>query len=289
MYTVKQVATLTGVTEATLRVWERRYAVVRPERSPSGYRLYDDAQLDLLRQMAALVGSGTPASRAALVVSRTPLPAPRPESSERPDAAGDALELAASSLDPARLDAVIAHAFTQGTFEEVAAGWILPQIERLGDAWAQGRLDVVQEHFASAGLMRAIAAEFDRAASDTSGPLVLVGLPENERHEIALFCFATCLRRLGAAVAYLGADLPADGWVRAAVERHPRVAVIGVHSSAAAAHASRITDLLAQLQPAPSVWAGGGHRAEVTSAQTLPESVTEAAASLHRRLLAGVV
>ena len=29
------------------------------------------------------------------------------------------------------------------------------------------------------------------------------------------------------------------------------------------------------------MWAGGGHRAEVTSAQTLPESVTEAAASLR--------
>ena len=62
MYTVKQVAALTGVAEATLRVWERRYAVVSPSRTPGGYRLYDDSQVEALREMASLVDGGVPAS-----------------------------------------------------------------------------------------------------------------------------------------------------------------------------------------------------------------------------------
>ena len=60
MYTVKQVATLTGVAEATLRVWERRYAVVNPSRTPGGYRLYDDNQVEALREMASLVEAYSP-------------------------------------------------------------------------------------------------------------------------------------------------------------------------------------------------------------------------------------
>lgn len=49
---------------------------------------------------------------------------------------------------------------------------------------------------------------FDAARVDRHDAPVLVGLPAGARHELALFCFATCLRRLGAPVVYLGPDLP---------------------------------------------------------------------------------
>ena len=108
MYTVKQVATLTGVAEATLRVWERRYAVVSPSRTPGGYRLYDDNQVEALREMASLVEAGVPASRAADTVRGLPgsgvLGAPTTAgdadapSAERPGA--DELVSAAASLEP---------------------------------------------------------------------------------------------------------------------------------------------------------------------------------------------
>ena len=39
MYTIGRVAALTGVPVATLRAWERRYGVVEPVRTDSGYRL----------------------------------------------------------------------------------------------------------------------------------------------------------------------------------------------------------------------------------------------------------
>ena len=45
MYTIKQAARLTGVSEASLRAWERRYGVVVPVRNESGYRLFDEAAL----------------------------------------------------------------------------------------------------------------------------------------------------------------------------------------------------------------------------------------------------
>ena len=45
MYTIKQASRLTGVTEASLRGWERRYGVVVPHRNEAGYRLYDEAAI----------------------------------------------------------------------------------------------------------------------------------------------------------------------------------------------------------------------------------------------------
>lgn len=58
VYTIGHAARLTGVPSATLRAWERRYGLVTPVRTDGGYRLYDEAGLQLLRAMAALVAAG---------------------------------------------------------------------------------------------------------------------------------------------------------------------------------------------------------------------------------------
>ena len=58
VYTVKHAAAMTGISPATLRMWERRYEVVVPGRSPSGYRVYDEAAVRRLSAMRALVEAG---------------------------------------------------------------------------------------------------------------------------------------------------------------------------------------------------------------------------------------
>ncbi|HET8570333.1 MAG TPA: MerR family transcriptional regulator [Candidatus Limnocylindria bacterium] len=51
MYTIREAAHRAGVTPDVLRAWERRYGVVSPQRTASGYRLYDDAAIARLRAM----------------------------------------------------------------------------------------------------------------------------------------------------------------------------------------------------------------------------------------------
>lgn len=293
MYTVKQVAALTGVAEATLRVWERRYAVVSPSRTPGGYRLYDDSQVEALREMASLVDGGVPASRAAETVRGLPgsgVIASGPEAgddgvAERPGP--DDLVRAAASLEPGRLTDVLRRAFASGPFEQVADQWILPQLSRIGDAWEAGELTIAQEHFASAGLMRAISATFDAAPVAATGPTVLVGLPPGDRHQIALLTFATCLRRRGVNVVYLGSDIPVEEWVRAADGRRARAAVIGVTSERFVERAQAVVDGLAAVSPPLSVWVGGSHSGSISGVHHLPDAVAEAASALHISLAAG--
>ena len=55
MYTIKQAAARTGLTIPTIRAWERRYGVVSPARTTAGYRLYDEAAIERLAAMRALV------------------------------------------------------------------------------------------------------------------------------------------------------------------------------------------------------------------------------------------
>ncbi len=289
MYTVKQVSGLTGVAEPTLRVWERRYGIVSPERSPGGYRLYDDAQLAVLRDMAALVDAGVPASRAAATVKEL---ASSPVAEGRGTGAlpdGDEFIAAALSLEPSVLDDVLRRALAAAPFEEVADQWILPQLQRLGEAWEAGEATVAHEHFASGGVMRAVSAVFDAAAVSAEGPAVLVGLAEGDRHQLALLCFAACLRRRGVDVVYLGADIPTEEWVSAARRRHARAAVLGVTREEGIGSARELADALGSITPPMSVWVGGSQSDAIDGVHVLPPKVSEAAANLHLGLAAGSV
>jgi DNA-binding transcriptional MerR regulator/methylmalonyl-CoA mutase cobalamin-binding subunit len=254
MYTIKQASHRSGVPVASLRAWERRYGVVEPRRTESGYRLYDDQAIAVLATMRRLVDEGwTPATAAAALASgevatdASPSPATAPPDartgapdhaphhvegmlSTHPEAASLTEELidAASAVDVVTIESVLDRGFSLGTFETVVDTWLLPSMRALGDAWASGRVDVAGEHAASYATMRRLGQWFAAASSLASGPRILVGLPAGSHHELGALAFATAARRRGLAVVYVGADLPVESWERAVQAFPTRVAVLGV-------------------------------------------------------------
>lgn len=270
---MKQVADLTGVLDTTLRVWERRYGVVEPERSPGGYRLYTADQVARLRRMAALVAQGVPASTAARRVAE--------ESLHRSpsDATFDDLDLVevAASFDPTRLDRLLRDALGRAPIDTVCQRWLMPQLEALGSAWERGDINVAHEHFASAGVQRALGRVFDDAPPVTIPGRILVGLPPGAHHSLGLYAFATCLRQRGADVVYLGADVPIADWAVAASELQPRAAVLGVPRGARTPRAQEVTNRLRAIAPPILVWVGGSRAGRVPGTSRLPDDVAVAA------------
>ena len=62
---IRVVARLTGLTTHVIRAWERRYGAVKPVRTDAGARLYDDAAVERLQLLKALVDTGEAISAAA--------------------------------------------------------------------------------------------------------------------------------------------------------------------------------------------------------------------------------
>ena len=78
MYNIKQAAARAGVTVPVLRAWERRYGIVRPPRTASGYRQFDDVAIDRIRTMRALVDDGwSPSAAAAAILAGEATTLPR--------------------------------------------------------------------------------------------------------------------------------------------------------------------------------------------------------------------
>jgi methanogenic corrinoid protein MtbC1 len=270
VYTIGHAAQLTGVPAATLRVWERRYGLVRPERSEGGYRLYDEHALQVLRAMSALVAAGwSPRTAAAHLLAGAEAPdGPRPAAPAAPPAGSaswdtTALAQGAVDLDREAVSAALDTAFAATDLEQVLDEWLMPSLEAVGSWWRDGLVDVAGEHVVSAAVERRLGATLDAVSVPARGPLVAVGLARGSLHELGVLAFAVALRRLGVDVVYLGADLPPQSWVSMIRARPPAAVVIGAPMVTDVIAIRETVDALRAARPQLPVFVGGSAQDEV--------------------------
>lgn len=274
MVTIKKASALTGVPEHTLRAWERRYDLLAPSRTASGYRIYDEAALARITAMQGLVQAGwTPRAAAAEVAAHSN----GHEPSLDPHAA---LMAAAGQLDGSAVARVLDERFAGASFETVVDGWLMPALQRIGREWADGAVSVAVEHLVSNVVMRRLAAAYEAAGREESGPGVLIGAPPGVDHQIGLMAFAVAARRAGLPTTYLGAKVPLSAWRDAATKSGARAAVTTAPRSRDAARAAKVVACL-EVEPRVPVWVGGRYQHLVAGPdRRLGHSIAAAAALL---------
>ena len=290
---MKQTARLTGVPEATLRTWERRYAVVQPTRTDAGYRLYDPAAIAALTAMRKLVAAGWAPSIAARAIREGSVPVtggvrrPQDESSSPADPARlvDDFLAAAAGMDVPAVETSLDRAFSTGSFEHVVDTWLCPALVALGERWVRGEIDVAGEHAASHAVLRRLSSAFEAAGRRSRGPAVVVGLPPGSRHELGALAFATAARRVGLDVLYLGADVPATSWEAAVTAHRARAAVLAVVTAADRPSAAATARRVVEVHPGVLVASGGAFGADLDDqVHALPDSIAAAAVELEENL-----
>lgn len=294
MFTINQAARLTGVREATLRTWERRYAVVAPRRTPSGYRLYSDEMIAVLTTMRRLVDAGWSAAEAARAIREGDVSVSRRSASpgpaqdlDRDDAAGymELFLASAARMDTEGIEKSLDGGFSLGSFEHVVDTWLCPSLVALGEGWARGEIDVAGEHTAAHAVVRRLSAAFEAAGSRSRGPTVVVGLPAGSLHQLGALAFATAIRRRGLDVLYLGPSVPAASWEAAVASRSAHAAVLGVVTAADRPSATITAQHLLDTDPGLLVACGGAFAAHLTAGvHTLATPIGAAAVELDQIL-----
>ena len=296
MYTIKQAALRSGVNVALLRAWERRYGIVEPMRTDSGYRLYDEAAIERLHAMRSLVDAGWSARQAAeRVATASPdqignlAATDAAEGEEAPSRAStiDAFVAGATRIDAAGIERALDDMFASGSFERVMEDSLFPALHALGEAWGSGVVDVAGEHAASAAVARRLSMAFEAAGSPAGGPApVLVGLPPGARHELAALAFATAARRAGLPVVYLGPDVPVESWIAAASQTGAQAICFGVVIERDVAAADEVVRAVRAAHPDVLIGVGGRQSAEVGdgSVVRLPDRLLDGVEVLRQAL-----
>lgn len=279
---IGSLARRTGVPVDTLRAWERRYGVLRPERTDGGQRRYGDRDVERVLWLSARVAEGQRISDAVAALNALEREDDEADAAGGPTAAlASRLIVAARQGDGARVELELDRAFAALPMVQAMELVVFPALADLGRRWAEGERVVVAEHLLSAATERRLAARLS-AARRPRGPIGIVACPSGERHAVGALCLSVLMAQDGWRVSFLGADTPLVEADAVAQARRARacVAVCTLPGSAKAA-AAEISEL-----PNARMWVLAGPDAPDPEAHQMPvwgPSLEEARASAALR------
>lgn len=293
---INAVVRRTGLSVHVIRVWEKRYGAVLPERSATRRRLYSEEQVErlgLLRQLtlsgqsigyvARLSTTRLRALAAASVSSQTSFPASGLASAEAaplaqvsvsipvPPPADSSVLLdkgmvAVKALDSRALDQVLVEAEVSfgalGMLQRVAA----PLAQALGSLWRDGLITAAHEHFASSVLRTFLSQTARRLVPEPDAPVLLVATPAGQLHELGALLVAAYAANLGWRVAYLGANLPAAEIAGAARQSCARALALSLVYPEDDSHLAAELSRLRELLPAEFPFLVGGRASDAYQA-----------------------
>ncbi|PTL81716.1 MerR family transcriptional regulator [Vitiosangium sp. GDMCC 1.1324] len=213
---IRTIARLTGIREATLRAWERRYGFPRPHRNESNYRVYTRDEVEDIRRVARLISEGLTVSEAIAQVRTLPV-------GELPvhERLEERFWSAVRGLDGDAADRVLGEA--QASMDALAScdDFLLPLLREMGQ-----RLDIAQEHLGSALIRQRLRALLLAEDSSPDGPRVVLACPERDMHEGGLLALGLHLKRKGWRVTLLGADTPTEALRAACQQVNPELVAL---------------------------------------------------------------
>jgi DNA-binding transcriptional MerR regulator len=274
----------TGVSPELLRAWEQRYGLLRPTRTPGGFRLYSTGDEARVQRMQRLVSGGLAAAQAARLVLSGGEPEPRTDSGSATtlEEAAANLSAALDRLDEQAANSALDRLFSAYTVETVLQEVVLPYLHRLGERWEAGEVSVAQEHFAS-NLLRGRLLGLAQGWGQGQGPLAILACVPGEQHELGLLAFGVALRRRGWRITYLGTDSPIGAVADIARSLAPAVVVLlSINPDNFLDHAREIRELANQV---PVMIAGTGATGEVarrTQTRVLDQDPVSAAETIDR-------
>jgi MerR family transcriptional regulator, light-induced transcriptional regulator len=288
---IHRVAKLTGLSKDVIRVWERRYGLVKPSRSSNRYREYRDEEVALLRFVKAQMEQGATIGSLAAeghdsLVARMRVSTPVSAEEQKPhDRLLDDLIVSLDPLDKAGFERRLNGAVAVIPFEEAVHRILLPLQRRIGELWHEGRLSTAVEHYVTKIIQQKLFSVMNQLPVNEFGPRVLIACPEGETHEIGAQAVAYIAATKGCHVYYLGPDLPSSDLATFCETIKPDLVLLSLTETKTEAAALQQLKELEKLATRWSVAVGGqGARAIEDRLRDTKIDLLDDLTALHSRL-----
>jgi len=209
-YSIKDMEHLSGIKAHTIRIWEKRYGLLDPDRSDTNIRSYSDKDVRRILNVAMLVKNGYKISAVALFdEQRLQLEVIRiNRNSTEPDKNIDQLLFLTVNLDTFGFETLMNLIISQNGFKKTIEQVVFPFFERIGILWQTGSIFTAHEHFVSNLIRNRLIREIGNFESNESAKSVLFFLRNDEWHELGLLYFNYLAAEAGLRCVYLGQSLP---------------------------------------------------------------------------------
>ena len=216
-YSIKDLEKLSGIKTHTLRIWEKRYDLLKPERTDTNIRYYTNDDLKRILNISRLNKSGTKIS----VLARMKDEEINKKVAEI-DTAGsaneeliDSLIVGMIELDEANFNRIFSDSIERHDFENTIVNVVFPFFHRIGIMWQTGGINPAQEHFMSNIVRQKLICAVDSLPeSKKQKKSAVLFLPENELHELSLLFYNYALKARNIKTIYLGQNVPMESLAR---------------------------------------------------------------------------
>lgn len=214
-FSISHLEQLTGVPIHTIRIWERRYHALTPDRSEGNTRIYSDDHLKRLLDIVSLVQSGIKISNACSFTQQQIHQFLQVELNKTAEIDVKhefyiaQLVKYGLSFNELEFSSLLQNCFEHYSIEKSYQQIIYPVLQRIGLLWRKDEVCPAQEHFVTNLVRQKLMVAIEQI------PLVslkkstwLLCLPEDEEHDIPLLFANYLLRKNGFNVIYLGEKVP---------------------------------------------------------------------------------
>jgi len=209
-YSIKDLEHLSGIKAHTIRIWEKRYSLLDPNRTDTNIRTYSDDDVRRILNVVMLVKNGYKISNVATfdeIKLQSEVLRINGNLSE-PEKYIDQLLYQTVNLDSIAFDKLLDKIILENGMSKTIQNVIFPFFERIGILWQAGSIYAAHEHFVSNLIRSRLIRETAKFDIHEGAKTVLFFLRENEWHELGLLYFNYLAAQSGLHGVYLGQNLP---------------------------------------------------------------------------------
>lgn len=212
-YSIRDLEKLSGIKAHTIRIWEQRYNIIEPKRTPTNIRYYDDDDLQYILNIAFLNRTGIRISKIAKLSEKETAEKVASMAKESEDKSDhlQTLTMAMIELSEEKFNELIDATIEKDGFDQTVIDLIVPFLEKLSLLWLTGSISVVHEQFIHQLVRQKIAGQVDRLGPiqiNLDHPKAILYEPEGENQEVLLLLYQYFLRSKGCRTLFLGSSIP---------------------------------------------------------------------------------
>ena len=216
-FSIKDLENLSGIKAHTIRIWEKRYGVLEPERTDTNIRLYNLKSLTKLLNVAFLYNAGFKISKIAKMTNDELNQTVREQSSKKShkDHFIDELKLSMLSFDQFHFEQTYNKMVSEMSFRDVFIEVFIPLLEFIGIQWQSDSITPSHEHFVSSLIMQKLLINIERVQQSQAvkDKVFALFLPDSEIHDLGLLYLNYELSLEGYQTVYLGTSVPVDSLI----------------------------------------------------------------------------
>jgi MerR family transcriptional regulator, light-induced transcriptional regulator len=257
---ITEVERQTGIRQATLRMWEKRYGFPRPLRDQHGVRVYPLAQVERLQAIRRLLAEGfRPGKILSGAMELAELP---PARAAQPCVATAEQVYVFELLRAYRLGELHSH-FQQLLLDlglrRFAIEFLGPLATAVGEAWSRGELPVRSEHlFAQLAASILHAKQAAVRTRRIGRPKAILATLTGETHGLGIMMAEAVMAAHGAECIQLGTDVPASEVLAAASETGADIVALSFSAGFPRKSVARfLTQTRHALPLSFALWVGG--------------------------------